>query len=184
MAESPLAVLLRDGSHSAATTRFALKCDQFSIAISKTPIQVPVPRSTPILLDMGSNRPSITISGLVDNVGGDTSNTTSGFEHMDSLTVSGPDGSGGTISHPYYIPYKNYLENKLITWVTGDQDVQVEIGDSSVVEGGIGSSTPSTGGGLYKVIIQQCNFAVAPATEDRWMFTIQFAASIREGISF
>ena len=175
MAESPLAVLLRDGTHAGATTRFALKWDQFSIAVSKTPIQVPVPRSAPILLDMGSNRPSITISGIVDNVGGDTSNTTSGFEHMESMQING---------QTYYVPYKNYLENRLITWVTGDQDVQIEIGDASVVEGGIGSSTPSTGGGLYKVIIQQCNFAVAPSTEDRWMFTIQFAAGLREGISF
>ena len=123
MAESPLAVLLRDGTHAGATTRFALKCDQFSIAVSKTPIQVPVPRSAPILLDMGSNRPSITISGIVDNVGGDTSNTTSGFEHMESMQING---------QTYYVPYKNSLENKLITWVTGDQDVQIEIGDASV----------------------------------------------------
>ena len=155
-ATGDLSVLLRNGEHDAASLRFALKADNVAISYSKTPIQVPVPRSAPILLDMGSNRPSITISGIVDNVGGDTSNATSGFEHMESMQING---------QTYYVPYKNYLENKLITWVTGDQDVQIEIGDASVVEGGIGSSTPSTGGGIYKVIIQQCNFAVSPATE-------------------
>ena len=175
MAEAPLAVLLRDGSHAGATVRLALKCDQFSVAITKTPIQVPIPRASPILLDMGSNRPSITISGLVDNVGGDTSNTTSGFRHMETMTING---------QTYYIPYKNYLENKLVTWVTGDQDVQIEIGDAAVVEGGIGTTTPATGGGVYMVIIQQLNFSIAPSTEDRWMFTVQFASGLREGIAF
>ena len=175
MAEAPLAVLLRDGSHAGATVRLALKCDQFSVAITKTPIQVPIPRASPILLDMGSNRPSITISGLVDNVGGDTSNTTADFWHMESMTIDG---------QTYYIPYKNYLESKLVTWVTGDQDIQLEIGDASVVEGGISGGTTATGGGVYMAIVQQLNFSVAPSTEDRWMFTVQFAAGLREGISF
>jgi len=178
MAEAPLAVLLRDGSHAGATVRLALKCDQFSVAITKTPIQVPIPRASPILLDMGSNRPSITISGLVDNVGGDTSNTTSDFWDMESMTISG---------QTYYIPYKNYLENKLVTWVTGDQDVQLEVGDASVTEGtspAVGGSNAATGGGVYMAIVQQLNFSVAPSTEDRWMFTVQFAAGLREGITF
>ena len=75
--DAPLAVLLRDGTHANATTRFALKAEQLTIALAKTPIQVPVPRGTPILMDLGSTRPSITLSGVVENIGGDTTNTDS-----------------------------------------------------------------------------------------------------------
>ena len=78
--DAPLAVLLRDGTHAGATNRLALKVEQLSISISKTPIQIPIPRSTPQLLDLGISRPSITISGIVDNVGGDPSNSDSGFQ--------------------------------------------------------------------------------------------------------
>ena len=174
-----LAVLLRDGTNAGATIRLALKVEQFSVGISKTPIQVPVPRGTPILMDLGSSRPSITMSGVVDNIGQDTSNTTSNFWHMETKTIQG---------QTYYVPYKNYLENKLITWVTGSSvDLQVEIGDASVTEAtspAVGSSNAPTGGGIYKVAVQQVQFAVMPAQEDRWTFNVQFVGALREGISF
>ena len=174
-----LAVLLRDGTNAAATIRLALKAEQFSVGISKTPIQVPVPRGTPILMDLGSSRPSITISGVVDNIGQDTSNNTTNFWDMEAKTIQG---------QTYYVPYKNYLENKLITWVTGSSvDLQIEKGDASVTEGtspAVGSSNAATGGGIYKVAVQQVQFAVMPAQEDRWTFNVQFVGSLREGISF
>ena len=174
-----LAVLLRDGTNANATTRLALKVEQLTIGISKTPIQVPVPRGTPILMDLGSSRPSITISGIVDNIGGDTSNTTSNFWDMESKTIQG---------QTYYVPYKNYLENKLVTWVTGTStDLQLEVGDASVTEStspAVSGSNAATGGGIYKVAVQQMQFAVMPAQEDRWTFNVQFVGSLREGISF
>ena len=87
--ESPLSVLLRDGTHAGATIRLALKAEQVSISITKTPIVIPVARSTPTILDLGISRPAITISGLVDTVGGDESNNDTNFWDMESLTVSG-----------------------------------------------------------------------------------------------
>ena len=169
--DAPLAVLLRDGTHSGATTRLALKAEQFSLSLAKTPIQIPIPRSTPQLLDLGISRPSLTLSGIVDNVGGDASNTTSGFQGMESMVVD---------SQTYYIPYKNFLENKLITWVTSPSTVlQVEVGDASTPEG-----ANHTGGGIYEVAVQQCQFSVSPAMEDRWVYSIQFVAKIRNGITF
>ena len=169
--DSPLAVLLRDGTHAGATTRLALKVEQLSISIAKTPIQIPIPRSTPQLLDLGISRPSITISGLVDNVGGDPSNSDSNFEDMEKMVVSG---------QTYYVPYKNFLEEKLVTWVTSPTTViQIEVGDATTPTG-----EGHTGGGVYEVAIQQCQFSVAPATEDRWIYSIQFVAKIRTGVSF
>ena len=131
-------------------------------------------RSTPTILDLGISRPAITISGLVDTVGGDESNNDANFWDMESLTVSG---------QKYYIPYKNYLENKLITWVTSASvDLQVEIGNATQPESV--SGTVGTGGAIYKVAVQQMQFSVAPATEDRWVYSVQFVAKLREGISF
>lgn len=169
--DAPLAVLLRDGTHAGATTRLALKVEQLSISISKTPIQIPIPRSSPQLLDLGISRPSITISGIVDNVGGDPSNSDSGFQDMEKMVVS---------SQTYYVPYKNFLEEKLITWVTSPSTViQIEVGDATTPTG-----EGHTGGGVYEVGVQQVQFSVSPATEDRWVYSIQFVAKIRNGVSF
>ena len=171
--DSPLAVLLRDGTHAGATTRLALKVEQLSISIAKTPIQIPIPRSTPQLLDLGISRPSITISGIVDNVGGDPSNSDSGFEDMEKLSI-------GSSAQTYYVPYKNFLEEKLVTWVTSPSTVlQIEVGDATTPTG-----DGHTGGGVYEVAVQQCQFSVSPATEDRWVYSIQFVAKIRNGVSF
>ena len=65
-ASAPLALLIRDGSHAGATTRLALKVEQLSISLTKTPIQIPIARSTPAILDLGITRPAITVSGLVE----------------------------------------------------------------------------------------------------------------------
>lgn len=184
MAQAPLSILLRDGTHAGASIRLALKTDQFSIQIAKTPLQIAVSHSTPLLLDMGMTRPSINISGLVDNIGGDTSNNTANFWDMESMVISGPNAAGdGTENQTYYVPYKNYLESKLVTWVTSEAVIlQVEIGDATTADGT--SSAASTGGGIYEVAVQQAQFNVAPAMEDRWMFTISLVAKLRNGISF
>ena len=92
--DAPLSVLLRDGTHTTptvaeaeaglviATTRLALKAEQFSISYARTPMVTATAGSHPILLDLGINRPSITVSGIIDNIGGDSTNTTSTFEDM------------------------------------------------------------------------------------------------------
>lgn len=169
--DAPLSVLLRDGTHAGATTRLALKAEQISLSSSRSVIQVPIVQLSPIILDMGMVRPSLTLSGIVDTVGGDQTNTTSGFQGMESMTIS---------SQTYYIPYKNYLENKLITWITDDgYELQIEIGDATTPEG-----ANQTGGGIYKVAVQQAQFSIAPGMEDRWIYSVQFVCKFREGITF
>ena len=172
--DAALAILLRDGTHAGASTRFALKAEQFSIQIAKTPIQIPIPRQNPELLDLGIFRPSITISGLIDTIPDSGANTSSGeFRGTETLTVSG---------QTYYVPYKNLLEQYCYKWVADNTTpVQIEVGDTTQP---ISASANSTGGGLYHVAIQQAQFSVAPATEDRWQYTISFAAKGRNDISF
>jgi len=171
-----LAILLRDNSNTSASVRLALKADQLSISVGKQPMQIPLPGASPIIMDLGSNRPSITVSGLVDNIGMDTTNTTANaFFNMEKRTIQG---------QTYYIPYKNYLEAQLIKFNTSTAlNLQLELGDATTPDYSGSGTTASTGGGIYKVAIQQFQFSQVPAMEDRWTFSIQFVAQWREGIS-
>lgn len=178
--ESPLAVLLRNGTHADATIRLALKAEQFAVTTTRTPIQVPMPHYSPLLADMGFSRPALTVSGLIDNVGGDNSNSTSGFENMESISLT---DSGGT-ARTYYIPYKNYLEKFLTEayafFSTGL--FECEFGDSTTPIST--SSAASTGGGIYKCVVGQFQFTIAPGTEDRWVYSISLPAHVRSDIQF
>ena len=168
-----LAVLLRDGSHSGATNRFALKVEQFSISISRTPIQIPVPSLSPEIIDIRMSRPTITLSGIVDNTPQDpTGNDDTNYWDMEYLTISG---------QKYYIPYKNFLEEKLLQIDTNTSDLQIEIGNGATPISTSGAI--ATGGGIYHVAISQFQFTVAPAMEDRWSFSLQLVSKWRSDIS-
>ena len=78
--EAALDVFLRDNTHNDATWRLLLKVDQLSISYSKTPIHIAIPYSEPEIFDLGATRPSITISGVIDTVGGDTTTSTSNLK--------------------------------------------------------------------------------------------------------
>ena len=139
MADPTLAVLLRNGNHDAATIRYALKCNDVAIAYARTPIQIPIAQQSPELIDLGFYRPSITCTGVVDTVGGDATNTTSGVAGMSSFlytraTVSSSQWNDGghASAKTYYIPYKNALEEAVGSWIyaDGETQLQVEIGDS------------------------------------------------------
>ena len=179
--ESEISVLLRDGAHGGGgVIHLALKAEQVSISIARTPIQIAPPKSTQsdkTLMDLGINKTSITISGIVDNVPTDKSQTTSGdFYNMEIISL-------GASAANYYIPYKNYLEKKLATWVTDDSNpVQLEIGDATTPD--TSGTTVSTGGAIYEVAVQRVQFTLSPGREDRWVYSIQFLAKLRTGIAF
>ena len=169
------------------TTNFgyALKCDNISISYAKTPIQIPIPQASPQLIDIGIYRPSISLSGVIDTVGGDTSNTTSGFQGMSSISYTRAAGYGnaGSTAKTYYVPYKNALED----FVTGkvystSAPLELEWGAASYPI--FDSGTHATGGAVYEVAVQQCQFSVMPAMEDRWTYNLQFVAKLRNGIAF
>ena len=205
-----LAVLLRDGKHgTSGTTRYALKCNDVAMSIAKTPIQIPIPQQSPELIDIGYSRPSITLTGIVDTIGGNPGNVgaggDAGYAGMSSIefsraTVStGWDDGGNASSQTYYIPYKNALEEACAKWIfSSSTELEVEIGDSTYpissyngyLEGGANTNTRfvepdpfvgyhATGGSIYKVAIQQARFQVVAAKEDRYDFSIQFVAESR-----
>ena len=184
-----LAVLLRNCPHSqvgANTSRigYALKIQQISIQIAKTPIQIPIPQQSPELIDIGIFRPSINLTGIVDNIGGNSNNNTTGFEDMESVQhtrTTVPDGSAS--AKTYYIPYKNRLENTCYSWIaSGNESLELEIGDATYPEHSGGND--ATGGGVYYVAIQQARFQLDAAKEDRWEFTMQFVTKSRNGAGF
>ena len=124
--DAPLAVLLRDGTHAGATNRLALKAEQLAVSIQRKPIVQDLPQTSPLIIDLAQNKPGITLSGMIDNVGTDKSvglsNTDIGFWHMEKMTVSGPNAAGtGVENQTYYVPYKNYLENKIVTVLVENQ---------------------------------------------------------------
>ena len=113
MAEPELSVLLRNGAHDSTATnnttrvRYALQCDNFSIQIAKTPIQIPIPQKSPELVDLGIFRPSISINGLIPTVGSGTA-TATGYEGMEFFSYT----RGGNSNFDIYIPTfvsKNFL---------------------------------------------------------------------------
>ena len=203
MADPELAVLLRNGNHATATVKYALKCNDVAISYARTPIQIPIAQQSPEIIDLGFYRPSITVTGLIDTVGGDTSNTTHGFAGMESIAytrtaVSHSDvysdgGSNSAIT--YYIPYKCALEEAVSNWLFlgGSQTLQLEIGDAkypiSSYGGYLDSAVPvqrfniagshATGGAIYDVAIQQGRFSLNAAREDRYDFSLQFVATSR-----
>jgi len=152
MPDPTLAVLLRNGSHANASIRYALKCNDVAISYARTPIQIPIPQSSPELIDLGFIRPSLTCTGIVDTIGEDISNIgynggdaptndrgTAGMAWFDytRVTVSHKtntarwEDGGSSTAKRYYIPYKNALEEAVGSWLYlgTDSPLEIEIGD-------------------------------------------------------
>ena len=178
--ESDLSVFIRNGAHTGAASdvvKLALKCEQFTIQYSQSPIQISQPGDDQILFDLGFSKPSMTLSGLVDNIGGNTGNTSHNADQnqnvkgMTSMTLNG---------QVYYIPYKNWLEAFLIRHAADTTELEIEVGDATTPDATSGAF--STGGGIYKGALQQMQFNQTPGLEDRWLFTLGFLLKRREGI--
>ena len=160
----------------------ALKCDNVSISYSKTPIQIPIPQRSPEIIDLGIFRPSITLSGLVEATGGGTDPFMEFTDVTSKTSEYSEGGSSNTQDYTarYYLPYKNVLENIIISWIAKNStDLECQIGDMDVPTGSY-----ATGGANYKIAIQQGRFQQNAAQEDRWQFTMQLIAKAREDFVF
>jgi len=190
-----LGVLLRDGNHGgtekSAVTRFALLADRVSITVARTPIQVPIPQQRPMLIDIGSVRPNISISGTIDAVGlNQTEDATSYY--MDSLTYKlyNTPTTDLVSTRTYYIPYKNVLEDFLY-YVLYNEDstpLQLEIlgpkAPPPEAKAGkryhtIPTGEFHTGGAIYNVAIQNVSFNMEATKEDRYAFSMALVATTR-----
>jgi len=151
-----LAVCLYDGLTS-SEKRYALKADSFSVNYVKTPVQIPLPGGgNPKLLDFGQLRPTITVTGIVD-----TTAPGSGEN------VSGPTRNSSTV---YTVPSKEELEDFVTAKFYDENNAKVEI----MITDGTGTAVAA-----YEAAISQARFDLAPATEDRFAFTLVFVARKR-----
>ena len=173
-ATQDLSVLFRNGVHASAGLRFALKADSFAVSYSKTPIQVPIPETSPELIDLGIFRPSISLNGVVDAVQPTPA----------SISING---------QTYYIPFKNWLENVVYDWIASDTttgQLELEVGDTTFPTDSDSNAYNSdgdlllpgswTGGAVYRVAIQMARFQLNPSREDRYDFSMQFVAEARQ----
>ena len=189
MAEATLSVLLRNGVHDddagagAASIYYALKCENITINYGRTPIQIPIPSNKPELIDLGIVRPTVSINGIVDNVGGDPSNVSNGSASISTAGMASFNYTFNSDTITYFIPYKNALEDFIASELySDDTPLEIQVGDpSQPISSGVNEST---GGTIYKVAVQSCNFAQVPALEDRWTFAIQFVAKAAEHVTF
>ena len=151
-----LSILIYNGKTGGSDEiRYALKADSFSINYVKTPIQIPIANGgSPELIDIGTIRPSITITGLVD-------------VDAPSETVSGPTRNSSTT---YVVPTKEQLED----FVTSDFFNEATSKSEIMISDGTGTAVAA-----YEAAISQARFDLAPATEDRFTFTMVFITKFR-----
>lgn len=55
-------------SNTMTSETYRLKIDEASISYRRSPIQAPLPFADPLIIDLGQYAPSISISGIVDEV--------------------------------------------------------------------------------------------------------------------
>ena len=99
------------------------------------------------------------------------------FEGMSSLNYTRTYGYGShSAAKPYYIPYKNQLEDFATQYVYSTRTpLEIEWGDANFAKG-----TQQTGGAIYLVALQQVRFQVDASKEDRYTFSMQFVVTARK----
>jgi len=140
---------------------FALKAEDVAIQVARTPLQIPVPQNSPFIFDIGSYRPSLTISGVLDDI--DTN---------DSVSFDG--GSG---AQTYRVPTQFELTTAATDWVhrVGKQHVYV-------LHSNYDSSAAATKFfDKYEGAVQQYRCQLQAAIESKWEYTLQFVTRRRSG---
>jgi len=184
-----LSILLRDGNHAGdtnpATNRWALQADRFSVTMTKTPIQIPVPQTRPQLIDLGVTRPNISISGIVDTVGLPSSEHAT-TNHMQELayTLYNTPNTTNFSEQKYYVPYKNVLEDFVfyVHFSSADSPIQLEVLGQDPAAGyyhTMPTGANHTGGAIYNVAIQNASFNLSAGKENRYDFSLSFIATTR-----
>tara|TARA_Y100000310_G_scaffold337103_1_gene423294 strand:- start:1443 stop:1940 length:498 start_codon:yes stop_codon:yes gene_type:complete len=151
-----LNVLIENINAGSSGEFYALKAEDVAIQVARTPLQIPVPMASPFIFDIGSYRPSLTISGVLDDL--DTS---------DSTTF---DGSG--TSRTYYVPTQYQLASAATDWVHRVASQSVYILHSNYTD-----STKYFD--AYECAIQQFRCQLQAGVETKWEYTLQFVTTRR-----
>jgi len=130
---------------------YALQATGLAVRTFRQPLQVGIPKSSPILFDVGSYRPVITVTGLVPREAAPVGRT---------VPFDGQD---------YYSPTYFQLQHAVTQWnyVQGEEILL------TLLHTNVASVTYDQ----YNVAIQTCNFAVASSMPNLWSYEISFVAT-------
>jgi hypothetical protein len=156
-----LSIYIENTAISAGAERYTLKAEDIALQVARTPLQIPVPQGSPFIFDIGSYRPSLTISGTLDDV-----NT------GDQLSFNG----SGT-ARTYYVPTQYQLLTASMEWVHRQGAQYVYILHSNYD----GSAAATQYFDKYECAIQQIRCNLSGGTESRWEYTLQFVLNKRIG---
>lgn len=130
---------------------YALDVTGLAIRTFRQPLQVGIPKSSPILFDVGSYRPLITVSGLAPREAAPVGQT---------VTFDGQD---------YYSPTYFQLQHAVTQWnyVEGEEILL------TVLHTNVASVTYDQ----YNVAIQNANFGLISTMPKFWSYEISFVAT-------
>ena len=120
------------GGDNSTRARYALRANGLALKTYRTPLQVGIPGNSPILFDVGSYRPTLSISGFVD-----------------------VESTGDTMTHPesgdtYYYPTMFQLQHAITQWnYLEGQEIII-----TIIHTNVQSATYDE----YGAAIQTCNF--------------------------
>ena len=143
--------LYGEGGDKDIQARYALKVLGFATRTYRQPLQVGIPRQSPILFDVGSYRPVLTVSGVVER---------------EAL----PDSSNVTFeSNLYYAPTFFQLQHAVTQWnyVQGEEILLTHLHTN------VASVTYEQ----YNVAIQNATFGLQSQLPKLWTFEITFVST-------
>ena len=139
------------GGDNSTRARYALRANGLALKTYRTPLQVGIPGNSPILFDVGSYRPTLSISGFVD-----------------------VESTGDTMTHPesgdtYYYPTMFQLQHAITQWnYLEGQEIII-----TIIHTNVQSATYDE----YGAAIQTCNFNMTSLDQRRWAFDIAFVCT-------
>ena len=141
--------IVSGGGDNSTRARYALRANGVALKTYRTPLQVGIRGNSPILFDIGSYRPTLSISGFVD-----VESTCETMKHLENT---------------YYYPTMFQLQHAVTQWnyIKG-QEMMVTV---------IHTNVQSVTYDEYNVAIQTCNFNMSSLDQRRWSFDIAFVCT-------
>ena len=135
---------------------YALNVTGLAIRTFRQPLQVGIPKSSPILFDVGSYRPMITVSGLVPREAAPVGQTVSFTDAKDNTQV-------------YYSPTFFQLQHAITQWnyVEGEEILL------TVLHTNVATVTYDQ----YNVAIQNANLGLISSMPNFWSYELAFVAT-------
>ena len=148
-ADDPYILAALGTANNAVRARYALRTIGLAIKTYRTPLQVGLPMNSPILFDVGSYRPVISVSGYVE-----VESSSEKLVHK---------------SNTYYYPTMFQLQHAVTQWnyLVG-QEIKL-----TVIHTNIASVTYDE----YGVAIQTSSFNMSSIDQNRWNFEMAFVAT-------